>query len=68
MRIVTGLLAPFLAGFLSVLIFHQGVWAIFAAAGKTPAPAWSMARSGPFNVPSVINAAFWAVSGASSLR
>jgi hypothetical protein len=50
---------PFLAGFLAVLIFHQGVWAMFAAAGKTPAPAWSMAKSGPLGVPAVINAAFW---------
>jgi hypothetical protein len=57
--VTTGILAPFIAGFLSVLIFHQGVWAIFAAAGKTPAPAWSMAKQGPLNVPAVINAAFW---------
>lgn len=55
----TGILAPFIAGFLSVLVFHQGVWAMFAAAGKTPAPAWSMAKQGPLNVPAVVNAAFW---------
>lgn len=54
-----GLAVPFLAGFISVLIFHQGVWAMFAAAGKTPSPAWSMVRSGPLHVPSVINASFW---------
>ena len=53
------LIVPFLAGFIAVLIFHQGVWAIFAAAGKTPRPAWDMARSGPANVPAVLNAAFW---------
>jgi hypothetical protein len=56
---ITTLLASFLAGFLAVLIFHQGVWAIFAAAKKTPRPAWDMARGGPFGVPAVINAAFW---------
>jgi hypothetical protein len=57
--VVGGILVPFVAGFLSVLVFHQGVWAMFAAAGKTPAPAWSMAKQGPLNVPGVINAAFW---------
>lgn len=54
-----GFIVPFVAGFLSVLIFHQGVWAIFAAAGKTPVPAWSMVRQGPLNVPALANAAFW---------
>jgi hypothetical protein len=57
--LLNGLLVPFVAGFLSVLVFHQGVWAMFSAAGKTPAPPWSMARQGPFNVPAVVNAAFW---------
>jgi hypothetical protein len=51
--------APFLAGFLAVLVFHQGVWAMFAAAGKTPRPAWDTAPGGPFKVPAVINASFW---------
>jgi hypothetical protein len=51
--------APFLAGALAVLVFHQGVWAIFSAAGKTPAPAWDLTPSGPLNVPAVANAAFW---------
>jgi hypothetical protein len=56
---VRSVLVPFLAGFLAVLVFHQGVWAMFAAAGKTPAPAWSLERQGALNVPSVINASFW---------
>jgi hypothetical protein len=59
MQVMHGLIVPFLAGFLAVIIFHQGVWAMFAAAGKTPAPAWSMVRSGPFSVPALVNAAFW---------
>jgi hypothetical protein len=59
MQTVQALIAPFLAGFLAVLIFHQGVWAMFAAAGKTPSPAWSMTRTGPLQVPAVLNAAFW---------
>ena len=56
---VMGLFASFLAGFLAVLIFHQGVWAIFASAGKTPRPAWDMTPGGPLGVPAVINASFW---------
>lgn len=57
--LIHSLVVPFLAGFIAVLIFHQGVWAIFAAAGKTPRPAWDMARGGPANVPAVLNASFW---------
>lgn len=56
---MTALIAAFVAGFLSVLIFHQGVWAIFAAAGRTPAPAWDMKRVPPLGVPLVLSAAFW---------
>ena len=56
---LSAILVPFVAGFLAVLVFHQGVWAMFAAAGKTPAPAWAMTRQGPLHVPAVINAAFW---------
>ena len=37
---MTYFVSAFICGALAVLIFHQGVWAIFSAAGKTPAPAW----------------------------
>lgn len=56
---MTALIAAFIAGFVSVLIFHQGVWAMFAAAGKTPAPAWDMKGTPPLGVPQVISAAVW---------
>lgn len=56
---MTALIAAFIAGFVSVLIFHQGVWAMFAAAGKTPAPAWDMKSTPPLGVPQVISAALW---------
>jgi hypothetical protein len=52
-------ISAFLAGFFSVLIFHQGVWAIFAAAGKTPAPAWDMKPIPPLGLPQVVSSAFW---------
>ncbi len=56
---MSALIAAFIAGFLSVLIFHQGVWAMFAAAGKTPAPAWDMKATQPLGIPQVVSAAFW---------
>jgi hypothetical protein len=56
---LNAIILPFIAGFISVLIFHQGVWAAFAAAGKTPFPAWSMTTVPPLGIPQVISAAFW---------
>ena len=49
----------FAAGFVSVLVFHQGVWALYGAAGKAPGPAWNMAAVPPLGVPMVISSAFW---------
>lgn len=51
--------SAFIAGFLAVMVFHQGVWAMFAAAGKTPAPAWDMKPVEPLNVPQVVSSSFW---------
>lgn len=53
------LAVAFAAGVLAVLVFHQGVWALFSAAGKTPVPAWSMQKVGPLGVPQVVSSAFW---------
>ena len=52
-------LPAFAAGFISVLIFHQGVWALYGAAGKAPSPAWNMAPVPPLGVPTVLSSAFW---------
>ena len=49
----------FAAGFVSVLIFHQGVWALYGAAGKAPGPAWNRAPVPPLGVPAVLSSAFW---------
>jgi len=49
----------FAAGFVSVLIFHQGVWALYAAIGKAPGPAWNREPVPPFGVPAVLSSAFW---------
>jgi hypothetical protein len=49
----------FLAGFLSTLVFHQGVLAILRGAGATPRKPWVMAPTPPFGIPSVLSLAFW---------
>lgn len=53
------LLAAFFAGMVGVLVFHQGVWALFSMSGKTPSPPWSMARTKPFGLPQVLSASLW---------
>ena len=51
----------FIAGFIAVLIFHQGLWYLFELAGFAPftRPAWALDPIPPFGVPSVISKAFW---------
>lgn len=53
------ILMGFLAGFLSVLIFHQGLVALLHAAGLIPFGAWVMTPVPPLGVPQVLSAAFW---------
>lgn len=49
----------FVAGFVSTLIFHQGMIALLHMANpQVPAP-FSMAATAPLHVPSVISLAFW---------
>jgi hypothetical protein len=49
----------FVAGFLSTLIFHQGVIFLFHAMGVFPRAPWNMDGVPPFGVPSVVSLAFW---------
>jgi hypothetical protein len=51
----------FVAGFIAVLIFHQGLWYLFELAGFFPftRPAWALDPIPPFGVPSVVSKAFW---------
>ena len=49
----------FLAGFLSTLVFHQGVLAILHRAGATTRKPWVLTSTPPFGVPSVVSLAFW---------
>lgn len=52
-------LLAFLAGFVSTLIFHQGMLALLYASGVSPRGAFSMEPTPPFGIPSVISLAFW---------
>jgi hypothetical protein len=51
----------FVAGFIAVLVFHQGLWAIFNLVGLIPPdrPAWQIDPVPPLGVPSVVSKAFW---------
>ena len=55
------LILGFIAGFFSVLIFHQGLWYLLHLIGFIPAdlPAWPRDPIPPFGVPSVISISFW---------
>jgi hypothetical protein len=50
----------FAAGFLSTLVFHQGVILVFHLLGVFPRMPWNFAPVPPLGVPSVISLAFWA--------
>lgn len=49
----------FVAGFLSTLVFHQGVIGLFHLMGAFPRAPWSLAATEPLGVPYVISLAFW---------
>jgi hypothetical protein len=52
-------LRAFAAGFVSTLVFHQGVILVFHLLGAFPRAPWNFAAVPPFGVPSVISLAFW---------
>ena len=49
----------FLAGFLSTLVFHQGLLAILHATGATPRAPYSLDPTRPLGIPAVLSLAFW---------
>ena len=55
------LIYGFIAGFLAVLIFHQGLWYLLNQMGVIPPDrsAWSIDPVPPLGVPSVLSKAFW---------
>jgi hypothetical protein len=56
---LANLLKSFLAGFLSTLIFHQGLLAVLHGAGATDRKPYPVTSTAPFGVPAVISLAFW---------
>ncbi len=52
-------LFAFVAGFVAVLIFHQGMLSILYAYGITPRPPFPMQATSPWGVPQVWSLAFW---------
>lgn len=53
------ILRAFIAGFISTLVFHQGLyWALYQA-GTLPQPPWNMSPVPPLGVPAVVSLAFW---------
>jgi hypothetical protein len=49
----------FAAGFVSTLVFHQGVLLLMQLAGAPVPAVWSMEPTAPLGVPKVISLAFW---------
>jgi hypothetical protein len=49
----------FAAGFLAVLVFHQGMLGLLHVAGVTPRAPFGMEPTKPLGVPVVLSAAFW---------
>jgi len=49
----------FIAGFLSVVLFHQGAAALLHALELTPRAPYSMQATQPLGVPQLVSIAFW---------
>jgi hypothetical protein len=52
-------LKAFAAGFISTLVFHQGVLALLWAAGVFPRAPFNLTPVPPLGVPAVVSLAFW---------
>jgi hypothetical protein len=49
----------FIAGFVSTLVFHQGLMALFYVTGIYARSPYSMDATAPLGVPAVLSLAFW---------
>ena len=52
-------LRAFIAGFVSTLVFHQGLLQLLHIAGVVPNDAWNMSAVPPLGVPAVLSLAFF---------
>lgn len=55
----TRFLLAFIAGFLAVVIFHQGMLALLHAVNFTPRSPFPTAPTQPFGIPQIWSSAFW---------
>jgi hypothetical protein len=55
----SGVVHAFIAGFLAVLVFHQGMFTLLHALGVTPALPFSSRPTPPLGVPQIWSQAFW---------
>src|SRR5262249_60469430 len=53
------LLAGFISGFISVLLFHQGMAAALHTLGMTPRAPYSLQSTAPWGIPQMWSLAFW---------
>jgi hypothetical protein len=49
----------FVAAAISVLTFHQGMWALLYAVGQMPRPPYPINPMPPFSVPLIVDLCFW---------
>ena len=49
----------FIAGFVSTLVFHQGVLTLLYLAGAVPRAPYDLGAAPPLHIPAVISLAFW---------
>jgi hypothetical protein len=59
MTLTRWLIAGFLAGAVSVLLFHQGMVALLHLIDAIPRPPYSTAPTQPWGVPQIWSTAFW---------
>ena len=59
LKLRNSLLSLFIAGFLSVLVFHQGFLTLWYLWGMTSNPPFPMRATAPFGVPQIWSYAFW---------
>jgi hypothetical protein len=52
-------LKAFIAGFVSTLVFHQGLLALLYVGGVSPRAPWNMTPVPPLHLPAVISLASW---------
>jgi hypothetical protein len=57
--VLSRFLLAFIAGFLAVLLFHQGMLALLHAVNVTPRGAFPTTPTQPFGIPQILSSAFW---------